>query len=279
MNLSAEENIVPQIEVTKDYSAFSFLEANRDVGHKRKIIKSIQKIGLVPAPIICNEKMQVIDGQGRFSACEELGLPVYYIIVPGLGIDHCVSMNVGQTNWKVIDYIKSYAAQGNQNYSRLLRMMERHPSLGYKIVTAAATNAVQGTDNDTLTGGRLKIESSKINHAEKLCEWLDENFVPLKGRIGGRFEYFCFALIFSYEHSGANIKRLVEVVKSYSYEFSPIATTVDALNQIERFYNKNLKTQKIYFATEYDKYLTETNATYGARWSREARRQSELREL
>ena len=266
---------LPLIKVTDDYQKFTLLEANRDVEHNRKIIKSIRKVGLIPAPIVCNEKLEVIDGQGRLAACEELGLPVYYIQVQGLGIEHCVSMNVSQTNWTALDYIKSYAAQGNQNYCRLLRLMDRHPALGYKIIVATATNSILGVDNDTVKNGNLTIDASKIGHADKLCDWLDENFAPVKNKIKGRFEYLCFALIFSYEHSGANIKRLATVVQDNAYEFSPIATVQNALVQIERFYNRNLKNTKIYFATEYDKYLTETNAAYSKRWGRESKRRME----
>lgn len=255
-----------QIKSTFDYAKFIILDANRDTAHKHKIIKSIQKIGLVPAPIVCNENMQVIDGQGRLSACEELGLPVYYIIVPGLGIEHCVSMNISQTNWSIMDYVKSYAAQGNQNYCRLLRLMERHPALSYKIIVSSATNSIQGPDNDTMKGGNLRIDPSMVQNADKLCYWIDENFVHLRNKIKGRFEYLCFALIFSYEHSGANVARLTDAIKDYAYDFSPIATTKDALAQIERFYNKNLKTNKIYFVTEYDKYLTENSTIYRNRW-------------
>lgn len=260
---------IPEIHVTTDYSMFSLLDANRDVAHKRKIMDSIRKIGLVPAPIICNEKMEVIDGQGRLCACKEFDLPVYYIIVPGLGIEHCVGMNIGQTNWSILDYIKSYAAQGNQNYCRLLRLMERHPALGYKIIIASSTNTVQGGDNDTIKLGNLKIDSSQIPHADMLCGWLDDNFVSLKNKIKGRFEYLCFALIFSHEHLGVNVSRLTDTVKDYAYEFSPIATVKDALLQIERFYNKNLSKQKVYFVTEYDKYLTEYSSAstlYKNRW-------------
>lgn len=260
---------IPEIHVTTDYSMFSLLDANRDVAHKRKIVNSIKKIGLIPVPIVCNEKMEVIDGQGRLCACQELGFPVYYIIVPGLGIEHCIGMNIGHTNWSMLDYIKSYAAQGNQNYSRLLRLMERHPALSYKVIIASSTNTAVGGNNETIKHGYLKIDSSRIQHADMLCGWIDENFVPLKNKINGRFECLCFALIFSHEHSGANVTRLTNTIKDYAYEFSPIATIKDALAQIERFYNKNLSKQKIYFVTEYDKYLTEYSSAstlYNNRW-------------
>ena len=38
-------------------------------------------MGFIKNPIVVNEKMEIIDGQGRFEVCKEKGLPIYYNIV------------------------------------------------------------------------------------------------------------------------------------------------------------------------------------------------------
>ena len=67
---------------TTDYDSFAKLEGNRDVLQSRKnIIKeSIEERGWIRNPVVVNEKMQIIDGQGRFEALKELGMPIEYVI-------------------------------------------------------------------------------------------------------------------------------------------------------------------------------------------------------
>ena len=80
---------------TSDYSVFNIMTGNRDVPEirVRKIKDSIQKNGYIFNPIICNEKMEVVDGQGRLEALKRLGLPVEYIVHPGLTVSDCIVMN------------------------------------------------------------------------------------------------------------------------------------------------------------------------------------------
>ena len=61
-----------KIYETTSYSQFKTMEGNRAVkdGRVNKIVESINKIGYVLSPILVNEKMEVIDGQGRLSALE-----------------------------------------------------------------------------------------------------------------------------------------------------------------------------------------------------------------
>lgn len=70
-----------KVYVTKDYSIFNFLESNRAVNQNqvKKIVKSIQEKGYYPVPILVDDNYSIIDGQHRFTAVEQLNLPVYYI--------------------------------------------------------------------------------------------------------------------------------------------------------------------------------------------------------
>lgn len=66
-----------KVYVTDKYSIFRRLSGNRDVKEARvkKIMRSIEKVGYIPNPIIVNENMEVVDGQGRLEAVKRLGLP------------------------------------------------------------------------------------------------------------------------------------------------------------------------------------------------------------
>lgn len=76
-------NIKGYIYETNEYGLFKNLSGNRFVDHSGKIAESMKERGLLLAPIIVNEKKEIIDGQNRFEACKKLNLPVYYVIAEG----------------------------------------------------------------------------------------------------------------------------------------------------------------------------------------------------
>ena len=102
---------------TTDYSKFQFLDYNRTVVPKRvqNIIESITKIGYVKSePILVDENYFIIDGQHRFMACKELGLPIHYEYKE-LDIDNKEAMlllNKNQQIWRLEDYAQSWAKEG-----------------------------------------------------------------------------------------------------------------------------------------------------------------------
>jgi hypothetical protein len=71
------------IQQTRDYSLFTLLHGNRKLqkNHVNKITMSIDQKNLMDvSPIVVNEKYEIIDGQHRFMACHNLGIPVTYIM-------------------------------------------------------------------------------------------------------------------------------------------------------------------------------------------------------
>ena len=143
-----------KVYTTKDYSIFKRLVGNRDIPESRisKIVESIQTIGWVHNPIIVNEKMEVIDGQGRLTALQRLKMPVEYIIAEGAGNKECIYMNMNMVNWKLPDFIKSYAEQGNENYQRLLSLMERYANGNLDIISTAVYRLSKSKHRDIKKG-------------------------------------------------------------------------------------------------------------------------------
>lgn len=78
-----------KVKFTTDYKMFRTMPENRIVKQARvaKIIMSFRKVGYIPIPIVVNERYEVIDGQGRLSACQQLGIPVSYMVIPGIGVE------------------------------------------------------------------------------------------------------------------------------------------------------------------------------------------------
>lgn len=263
-----ETQNIPQCRVTSNYSIFSFLDGNRSIkdGRVAKIKRSIEMVGYIPSPIVVNEKFQIIDGQGRFAALKELGLPVCYIVIPGLSVEHCVAMNINQTNWTLTDYIESYAAQGNENYLRFLSLYEKHPSINVIPAATIATGNVAQVDQTAVRSGRFTVTAERLKTADKILTWVEKNLVDLKGKVKGRFDYLVLASAFCLEHTDANQDRLATAIRENVYDIMPLASVAFAVKEIERVYNKRLSCKKIYFLTEYDKYVTNHATAYNARW-------------
>ena len=110
------------INSTTDYSQFEFNELNRGVddAHVRRLTKNIKENGLIQ-PIVVTADGNIIDGQHRFHACRELGIPVQYIIRDAMTMTDVVQLNNMSKPWSVMDKVQSYAAQGNEHYVQIGR--------------------------------------------------------------------------------------------------------------------------------------------------------------
>lgn len=117
-----------QILKTKDYDKFHKFDFNRGInnGLVNRLMESIKEIGYMPGkPIIVDKKMNIIDGQHRFTACVNLGIEVEYVITDVDPHTAIIKLNADQVNWKMIDYVNSWAQQGVKCYEHLLDFEER----------------------------------------------------------------------------------------------------------------------------------------------------------
>jgi hypothetical protein len=71
-----------------------------------------------------NENYEIIDGQHRFKAAQELGLPVNIIICPGYSIKDVQRLNANQKEWKLIDYLDGFCEEGETEYGGSKKLKE-----------------------------------------------------------------------------------------------------------------------------------------------------------
>lgn len=241
-----------EIKMTKDYSLFTRLEGNRALTKARakKIRDSIEKVGYIPVPIVVNEKMQVIDGQGRLEALKELNLPVYYIVVPGIGRDECISMNIGLENWKVMDYINSYAETGDASYTNLLSLIQKYSE---KLHTRTILNVSAGTfdyvPTERIKSGQFEMSMAEYAEADNILEWLSK-FNNIFNRIKGHTEHYYSALAFCYKDPEIDNCRIENKLSLRQASLIPVTTTQQALEEIEKIYNHKARTNT-YIKTRY----------------------------
>lgn len=235
-----------KVYTTKDYSIFKRLVGNRDIPESRisKIVESIQTIGWVHNPIIVNENMEVIDGQGRLTALQRLKMPVEYIIAEGAGNKECIYMNMNMVNWKLPDFIKSYAEQGNENYQRLLSLMEKYAGGNLDIISTAVYRVSKSKHRDIkqgtlqLTEEQAKAAVPRLEFIKPILEKIDERKLP------GSLVTLMQTLIYYFDYPEVDKDRLAYSVEKYIYNSTPWVLNTDCETEVENCYNYGLGLEK-----------------------------------
>lgn len=238
-----EKTIAYSVYTTKDYSLFKRLVGNRDIPESRigKIVESIQSIGWIHNPIVVNEHMEVIDGQGRLTALQRLKMPVEYIVAPGAGTKECVYMNMNMVNWKLPDFIKSYAEQGNENYQRLLALMEKYAGGNLDIISTAVYRVSKSKHRDIkqgtlqLTEEQYEAAIPRLMYVKPLLESLNEKRLP------GSLVTLIQTAIYYYDYEEVDKKRLAYSIEKYIYNATPWVSNLDCEREVENAYNYNIK--------------------------------------
>lgn len=243
---------------TNDLSMFKTLKANREVGEARKqmLIKSIDQNGYLTNPIIVNERFEVIDGQGRLAACKELGSPIDYMIVPHAGIKECMVLNMNTKNWRVTDFIQSYAEQGNENYIRLLELSKL--GLGYNVFMFANGlygGSNRGPNDATIKKGVARSSEETYKNAKVALEYL-KTVKPFIDRIEGRRVDMECAVLFAYKDENCDNSRLSEALSKYYHLIQGVVGLKMAMDELAKIYNRNLKGKpRLYLSEDYDRQL------------------------
>ena len=248
------------INLTRNYEKFKMLKGNRSTSPARikKIQTSIMNVGYITSPILVNENMEIIDGQGRFEALKGLKLPIEYIIQPGISLKECQAMNIYQSNWKLIDYINSYAEVGNQNYIRLKNLLEEYSFNKSAHMLASACKGATKFSTKLIMDGNIELTEEEYKFGKEGLELIKELYkdnvnVPGMGRL-------IQGVLICRTIPGIDISRLIEKVKErlengYIPNFSNMPDTIKFLEDI---YNVKIK-YPVYIFTEYRKKIREIN--------------------
>lgn len=151
---------------TTDYSKFKLKEDNRKIseGLVKRLKESIEQFGFIEAkPILVNEDFEILDGQHRFRALKDLGLPIYYEKSP-IGADPeklMITLNSTQLIWRLNNYIEHFAAKKVPCYVEFIAFEKQFnfgPSNSILIVflNGKATKIRKG-DDIPLNPNRLEI--------------------------------------------------------------------------------------------------------------------------
>ena len=252
-----------EILETTDYEIFKPLLGNRDRKSEGKIIDSIQRVGYIISPLIVNENMEVIDGQNRLAALKALELPVHYIIQPGLGIEECRQLNIGQTNWGVADYVYSYAELGNESYGRLASLVNDYRrALGIEGITPMAKPL---SISDHGSGVRHKIKKGEFELSpgayqtavKRISSAIELGYSSFHKERSMNNRIYWSAVSYIYQHRQVSAKDVIERMREHQSIIPKCATVTDQLRYIDEAYNKDVKksSEKIFLATDFQRRL------------------------
>jgi len=231
---------------TFEYRRFKFIDGNRDVDHEKKIEESIRKVGLLLQPVLINELWEIIEGQNRFVACRNLGLPIYYIMQPGLRIEEVKSLNSASKNWAIRNYIHSYSHSADKklDYVFLDQLLRAYPWAPQQAIIFAINNNVGygGGGNANIKSGNFKCSQSQYDRAIEIMDFVEMFKEYIEG-VNGKKTYFYIAIAYCYLDKYVDNEYLLKKFEKYHRRLKSCSSIIDALTQIEeQIYNYQLRT-------------------------------------
>lgn len=240
---------------TRDYSIFKDIDGNRKINtsHVDKLAEAIDRKNLLQyIPILCNEYMEVIDGQHRLSAAVKLGLEVHYEKVPGLRIEDVMQLNTNSKSWTLSDFIDSWIVLEKPDYQILKSFIQKYsinPSVAAQMLQGYSGMRFSGSISKLIKGGSFKVASQDF--AEKIAEQMmklrkysADNLDPMKDR----------ELISAIMRLNANRKfdfeRLIAKIKLHDLTIEKRPSEKYYILHIEELYNfRNSIHQDLYKST------------------------------
>lgn len=159
---------IPVILMTYDYDRFSFIECNRPTVKIKRLEKSIKECDLTPYnPIIVDERYRIIDGQHRFTVCEKLGLPIYYVVCDQEATKAMILLNQNMRSWRQEEFLRFHAETKGGCYKDLYDF-DKNNNIG--ISNAIAIYPERQINATTIRLGELTFR--KNPNAEKIVAFL-----------------------------------------------------------------------------------------------------------
>ena len=222
---------------TTEYDLFVKMLANRDLRnyHVTNLKKSHSE-KQIEIPITVNELYQIIDGQHRFEACKGLGLPVYYIVIPGLGLDDVQRLNSYSKNWSLAERCKSFCDRGFKEYLKYREFKNE-----FKFNDNETIAMLEGTSNSKqtrtlwakFTDGKFKVKDlpMAMENAQKII-------AVGKYYDGNKRRSFVFALLVCFEHKSYDHDVFLKKLSKQSAKLTDQVHEEDYLRIIQKIYNR-----------------------------------------
>lgn len=248
------KKVVAYVYAETDYTQFKSLDENRSVRESRvkRLMESIEE-GEVLNPIVVNQEMEIIDGQGRFEAKKRLGLPIYYVVDKNADIEDCRRMNAFNTKWTMMDYIRSYARGGNENYQRLLSVAKEFNRSATVVTNLTGMKNMVSTGGETvnyLKSGALEFSAEDMERTRLYLRQMNEILEALNcpDKVSKPFATACRIVM---GHKDYNHATMIKNCKQNRAMFVTMTRSQDQVKEFEDIYNYRLRKQNMIFFTDY----------------------------
>lgn len=237
---------VPQIQTTKDYSQFKLMKGNRDVdyNHVKRLKREFEAAPhLMPArPIIVNEHNYIIEGQHSRQAAQELNLPMYYIVIPGATVTDTRHLNVTQRRWTLLDFARSYADSGREDYKIFLETHRQFPEIAPSIIRTYLAGGPKHQLDVDFRRGEFQVEdgSDVTNYIKMLNAVIEKTGTKMNSPMAvSLLRMFKEPKLFDYTLFMSKLEK-----EGAREMFRPASAVRACLRSIEDVYNFQSKVQK-----------------------------------
>lgn len=262
-----KDKIVGYLYTTYDYKKFKTILGNRDLKPStlNKIKKNMKKNGCFGGDAIrVNRKMEIIDGQHRFQAAQDLGLPIVYYFDDDADIEDVRQTNSDRSNWVSKDYVKSHADNGDVDYKYVEQLFKAFPNVSQGFIYKAI-GGNNGRVNSAIKDSSLRCDENRYNDAFQYLFWWTNFVDPIldSRNITQKNSFFC-ALRQLFPLPVFNAETFAQRLKAYPMPIMNYALTKDVIPQIDIIYNyKVSKKNRVDIKSAYESSLP--TGTY-VRW-------------
>jgi hypothetical protein len=248
---------------TKDYHLFGFITGNREINQTnlKNIKESLSKKQILESAIIVgiddrsNDGLpyKIIEGQHRYTACSELGLPVSFIVREDFDIEKKEKslgdvelLNTASKTWDITNFMYSKCLLGLKPYIMYNQLYEKYDMLEHETILSIV-NKYKG-DNRYVWFQQFK--EGELLLTDEMYVKVDRDLRILYSMIpsiinSGKRQYIKALTNIMYTPN-LDVERLVtKVLKSGEL---PVSKTVDKCYEIlvKDVYNKGTSKNKLY---------------------------------
>ena len=242
---------VTEIKKTNNYNMFKNIMGNRELRgtNYNRLIQSMQKRQLV-IPILCNEKMEIIDGQHRYEVCRELGLPLYYYVIDGYGIDEVKRANLVGCNWVIDDYLKLNIEIGKEAYIEFKRIKDE-----YNISSSQLLDIFANYQGVSLKEVRMIFEdgSFDLDGVNKVLDFL-EKLKDFEGFKEHNSYSFTKALLKLYSLNEYDHRIMKKRIEKQPYKLEKRASYRDYIELLVDIYNYGIAKVRFGYDARQDRF-------------------------
>jgi hypothetical protein len=225
------------VEHTFDYTKFKSIAGNRKYSehHVGMLMDSFQNHPelIELRPILVNERMEVLDGQHRLEALRRMNLKVPYQVVPGGNLATIQILNGTQLTWRLLDFVKSFAAAGNAEYSALLEYNRRYSFSTRFMAALIGASATLHVDK-LIKSGKFQVRED-LEEAESFLRHYEDLMVKSPMLFKSKGEVFVAALYRVWRYEDYDQDRMLAQLDNRP--LMPQATRIQYLKELESTYN------------------------------------------